>query len=213
VAEIGSHWRGSLEFARTKFAEDRFAVARGIFPPEQVSAMQAYYRQYVGHGFMAFGDDRVERRYGEYREALASFLHPRLTEIMCAVTGHDVKPSYSFAAAYVDGAILPPHTDRRQCEYSISFQVDYQPETNGRLSPWPICLEPLEYEGSLPDIGLSIEWDKMGRDPASIDLANGDCLIYKGRELVHYRHALPAGHTSTSLFFHFVDKDFAGDLD
>jgi hypothetical protein len=213
ATEIASHWRDSLASAQTKFAREKYAVVPGIFPPEQMRAMQAYYRQYVAHGFMVFGDDRVEKRYGEYREAFASFLHPQLTAIMCAATGRDVKPSYSFAAAYVDGAVLPPHTDRRQCEYSISFQLDYQPETNGGPTPWPICLEPLEYEGSLPDIGYAIEWDKVGRDPASIDLANGDGLIYKGRDLVHYRHALPAGHTSTSLFFHFVDKDFAGDLD
>lgn len=45
-----------------------------------------------------------------------------------------------------------------------------------------------------------------------IFLASGDGLVYQGRELIHYRYSLPKGHKSTSLFFHYVPKDFVGDL-
>jgi hypothetical protein len=43
--------------------------------------------------------------------------------------------------------------------------------------------------------------------------AIGDALLYRGRELPHSRDALPEGHTSTSIFFHYVREDFAGSLD
>jgi hypothetical protein len=46
----------------------------------------------------------------------------------------------------------------------------------------------------------------------AVYLASGDALIYKGRELIHYRYSLPENHQSTSLFFHYVPKNFAGHL-
>jgi hypothetical protein len=45
-----------------------------------------------------------------------------------------------------------------------------------------------------------------------IFLASGDALLYKGCEVVHYRYPLPAGHRSTSLFFHYIPADFDDDL-
>jgi len=44
-------------------------------------------------------------------------------------------------------------------------------------------------------------------------LSNGDAVIYKGCELVHYRYPLADGCASTSLFMHYVPVDFGGDLD
>jgi len=41
----------------------------------------------------------------------------------------------------------------------------------------------------------------------------GDGLLYRGQYVPHYRDALPAGHTSTSLLFHYVDYQFDGSLD
>jgi hypothetical protein len=44
------------------------------------------------------------------------------------------------------------------------------------------------------------------------DLGIGDALVYRGRELVHYRNPLPEAHQSTSYFLHYVDADFDGRL-
>ena len=99
-----------------------------------------------------------------------------------------VKPSYVFFASYQSGAELPKHTDRRACEFSVSFLVDVSPEPAGK-SPWPIHLE-------LPS-GV-----------VTIHQAIGDGLIYRGRQLPHYRDPQPTGCTSTSLFFHYVRDGF-----
>jgi hypothetical protein len=40
----------------------------------------------------------------------------------------------------------------------------------------------------------------------------GDALLYRGCRLTHSRDSLLEGHTSTSIFFHYVRKDFAGSL-
>jgi hypothetical protein len=44
------------------------------------------------------------------------------------------------------------------------------------------------------------------------DLAVGDGAFYRGREVFHYRDALPEGHQATLLFLNYVREDFAGRL-
>jgi hypothetical protein len=36
-------------------------------------------------------------------------------------------------------------------------------------------------------------------------------VLYRGRQLVHYRDRLPDGHQSSSLFLHYLREDFVGD--
>jgi hypothetical protein len=190
---------------REEFLARKYTVLEKLFPPEQTFAMSRYYRSYVEQGFMPFGDGQVEKRYRQHNEPFAAYIHPQLTNLISEIVGEPVKPSYAYAASYIEGAVLPPHIDREQCEYSISLQVDYLPEPTDGISPWPLFLEPFE-SGSKSVF--------RGDDNArtAVRLANGSGLLYKGRELVHYRDALPPGHRSTSLFFHYVSESFSGTL-
>lgn len=209
-------WTDAVSSAREKFANSKYAVLKSIFPPAQAAAIGRFYRDYVAQGFMSFGDAQVTNRYRQYKEPFATFIHKMLTPVMSEIVGEPVKPSYCYAASYKDCAILNPHTDRLACEFSISLQVDYEPEPPGHLSPWALYVEPFQWSGDLPDKGAQLDWDKYSDENTAgtaVHLANGDGLVYKGRELVHYRHALPAGHRSTSLFFHYVAADFNGSLD
>jgi hypothetical protein len=36
-------------------------------------------------------------------------------------------------------------------------------------------------------------------------------VLYRGRQLVHYRDRLPDDHQSSSLFLHYLREDFVGD--
>ncbi len=205
------YWAGALSSAGEKFANSKYALLRSIFPPAQMAAMRRFYRDYVSQGFMPFGDTQVTNRYRQYNEPFATFIHKMLTPVMSEIVGEPVKPSYCYAASYKDCAVLNPHTDREACEFSISFQVDYEPEPPDDLSPWALYVDPLQWEGELTTGGVRLNWDEYPDEKtagAGIHLASGDGLIYKGRELVHYRYGLPAGHRSTSLFFHYVAEDF-----
>ena len=205
-----------LSRANAAHTKTKYAVIRQLIPRAQIRAMKRYYRQYVAQGFMQFGDDQVKRRYYQHNEPVAAALHSKLASFVTRIVGEEVLPSYVYAASYVEGAELVPHVDRAQCEFSISFQVDYEPECADDRSPWPILVEPLVSENGPPPTGVIFGWEHKeswrGDDPSAINLANGDGLIYRGRELVHYRERLKHGHRSTSLFFHFVAKDFDGGL-
>lgn len=204
-----------LEQTKERFERDKYTVLEKILPPAQMTAMRSFYRQYVSEGFMPFGDSQVELRFRQHNEPLARFYHRNFTRLMSLLVGEEVIPSYVYAASYKPGATLEPHTDRAQCEYSISFQVDYQPEPEDQVSPW--ALHVTRPDGPIDDNRM-YGWEDFpetlagGEKRRGIHLASGDGLIYRGRELIHYRYALPAGHKSTSLFFHYVPQGFDGEL-
>jgi hypothetical protein len=204
--------RSEISRAGEYFLDNRYAVLRNVIPSSQIRALQTYYRDYVDLGFMKLGDRIVDRRFRQPNEPVARTFHHSMTSLMSSLAGRQLKPSYCYASAYIGGADLQPHIDREMCEYSFSFQVDYQPLPGDGISPWPLYLStrPLgdeeRFSLSWADFPANAETEK------AINLGNGDVLAYKGCELAHYRHPLPAEHTSTSLFFHYVPIEYDGDL-
>jgi hypothetical protein len=180
--------------AAERFRADRYAIVDKMFPPAQLRALQDYYRRYVEQGFMKFGDDQVPGRFAEHGEHVAEMVHFAFTPLMKRIVEAEIRPTYAYSAVYTEGADLKPHVDREACEFSFSIQIDYSPVQENFVSAWPLYLRDRGPE----DLDVDPETDK------AVLLANGSCLAYKGRELVHYRTPLQAGHRSTSLFFHYV---------
>ncbi len=204
----------AIEEAQIKYQRDKYVVLPEILPAGQMAAMRRFFRQYINQGFMPF-DDQQSKRYYQHNEPLATFLHLQLARLMSLVIGEEAIPSYVYAASYIEKADLTPHTDRAQCEFSISFQVDYLPEPENQRSPWGLFVTPPDssVEGALDYNSTEFPAASEAEDKnTALYLASGDGVIYKGRELVHYRYPLAEGHKSTSLFFHYVPKSFEGNL-
>ena len=193
---IYSNWNQSLETAAAHFRKAKYTILRQILPPVQCAAMQSYFKGLRAAGFMIFNDVQVSLRHAIHNDALSVYFHEQLAPLVSRIAGEPVKPSYVYSATYVEDAVLEAHTDRPQCEFTMSMQIGYEPMLKtGESSPWALCLD-----------------DSQGNRVETF-LANGDAMIYKGCELVHYRDALFKNHQSTSVFFHFVPENFAGSLD
>lgn len=197
----------SIKKANEEFLQNKYAVLREILPAAQMKALRRFYRAYTANGFMPF-DDHQSRRYYQHNEPLAGYFHQQFARLASLIIGEEAVPSYVYAATYIDQAELKPHLDRSQCKFSISFQVDYLPEQRNQLSPWGLFVAAPE---SIKDSQFPAA--KPAADPnTAAYLASGDGLFYRGCELKHYRYPLADNHQSTSLFFHYVSRDFEGDL-
>jgi hypothetical protein len=175
-----------------RFRKCGYVPLRGLIHPFHLGALRTHYRNMVRDGEMSLGDSQTARRYFAHNEPIACFFHHQLTALVAEIAGAPVKPSYVYVAAYQAGAKLPKHRDRAQCEYSISMCLDFSPEPTTK-TPWPLCLE-----------------TRAGA--VRIFQRIGDALLYRGRELPHYRTRLAKDCTSTSVFFHYVHRDFDGPL-
>ena len=176
-----------------QFQRNGYAPFRGMIHPFHISAMRRYYRNLVRTGQLPLGDSQSSRRYHAHNESVARFFHLQLTWAMSQIARQPVKPSYVYFASYQGGAFLEKHTDRSQCEFSITLCLDYSPEPQA-ATPWPIQLHTTE--------GI-----------ITVYQAIGDGLAYRGCEVPHSRDVLRVGHTSTSIFFHYVHENFDGPLD
>jgi hypothetical protein len=181
-----------LSKAALLFQGKGYAPLGDLIHPFHIAALRRYYRHQIRTGAIQLGDGQSPRRYVAYNEPVARFFHHHIASRLSAVAGEAVKPSYVYLASYLSGAELKKHTDREQCEFSITLCLDFSPEPRN-ATPWPIQLD-------------------TPTGTVTVYQALGDGLAYRGTRLPHYRGTLPEGQTSTSIFFHYVAADFDGPL-
>ncbi len=184
-------WLDQLASWATCF-ERGYVNTAGLIPPLHLGALRRYYRHQVRAGAYTLGDVQVPHRFAAHGEPVARFFHHQLETVVGDIARTTVRPSYAYMVAYQSGAELTRHTDRAQCEYSVTLCIDATPEPEAQ-SPWPIQIE-------TSDGALKI-WQSLG-----------DGLVYRGCYVPHSRDRLPEGQTSTSLLFHYVDEWFSGPL-
>ncbi|WP_143229780.1 hypothetical protein [Actinophytocola xanthii] len=170
---------------RERFARDGYCPLHHIVVPPQLHTLSRYHRALAARGGMTFGDTQSSLRWVARDEPAACALQHQFTPLMAAIAGVPVEPAYTYTVRYEAGADLPRHVDRAECEYSVSIAVDFEPAPAGPTG-WPLWL--VTEEGPVP-----------------IDQHLGDGLFFRGRQLPHYRHPLPAGCRSTSILLHYVD--------
>lgn len=185
-----ARWRALLK-------RERYVRLDALLPAPLLASLQDYFGALIDEGHLRFADPQ-SRRYYRHSEPMAVWLHQQIAPFIAGLIDTPVKPSYVFLAGYVPGSDLRPHVDRAQCEYTLSLNIDLTVDgrpSARRADAWPLCVD-----------------DLRGRT-VPVRLAPGDALLFKGRELTHYRAPLPAGRRAISVFFHFVGVDFDGQLD
>ena len=186
-----SEWLHAVKESSRQF-ERGYTTLTDFIHPFHIGALRRYYRYHTRIGSFSYGDAQVERRYVAPNEAVARFCHFQFMHLVSDVATIVVKPSYAYFVAYQSNAELRPHTDREQCEYSITICVDASPEPQAQ-NPWPLVLQTAD--------GVLKVWQHIG-----------DGLLYRGRYLPHSREQLPHGYSSSSLLLHYVDEGFTGTL-
>jgi hypothetical protein len=193
TARARGEWSERVARSSPLFRVKGYAPIPDLIHPFHVAALRRYYRYLIRTGAIALGDGQSSRRYVAYNEPVTRFFHEHVQASLSAIVGEPVKPSYVYLASYLSGAELKRHTDREQCEFSVTFCLDFSPEP-ALETPWPIQLDtPNEVITAYQSLG--------------------DGLAYRGTRLPHYRTVLGEGQTSSSIFFHYVSADFRGSLD
>lgn len=96
-----------------------------------------------------------------------------------ALCEEEILPTYSYARIYKNGAKLQKHTDRDECEISITVNLSQD-------QVWHLCVE------------------KPDGQHVTAHLAPGDAIMYKGCDAPHWREGEFTGSSYTQLFLHYV---------
>lgn len=188
-------YKRRLEISKSSrfFHKNRYVSLKGLLPAFQVAELRRYIRALIAKGRLEVGKREYRNCYLKHNESVVRFFHHQLTSTISEVVREPVQPSFAFICCYSGGAELSKHTDREQCELTVSLCADFIPEPRN-LTSWPLCID-------------------TSRGRVTIHQALGDAILFCGRDMAHYRDKLTQGFTSTSILFHFVRRNFDGKLD
>tara|TARA_R100000030_G_scaffold36918_1_gene27658 strand:- start:41 stop:574 length:534 start_codon:yes stop_codon:yes gene_type:complete len=106
--------------------------------------------------------------------------NPGIVKSISDIAGVELIPSYCYGRLYTKGDKLEKHTDRKASEYAVSITTG----TSG--GDWPLWIE----DG----------------DDVEVITKLGECVVYKGHEIVHWRDELEFDWCTQLLLF-YVDKN------
>ena len=194
----GVHSLLTQEAMCTKYYHNEFtpATANNVFSTEIGILINEYYHELIDNNTFNFADAMSQRWYGN-NDFLSRIIHFELLPLIEHMTQRRLKPTYSYLSCYVKGAVLPPHTDRAECEFSVSFIID-KPEG----AQWPIYVDPIKQPVRLqtyPDFAINEKIDKcipMDCDPNGL-------ILFSGTDHIHFREELKEEYYYVMLL-HYV---------
>ena len=112
-----------------------------------------------------------------YDYAIENFSEFMLPKIESAL-GMKLLPTYTYYRVYKEGDILKKHIDRPACEISASICI----RKEGKI--WPLYI-----------------------NNTAVMLEEGDAVLYKGLEVVHWREPYTEGTKQAQVMLHYVDAN------
>ena len=165
----------------TQFQEKGFEVIREFVPPFFLTYLRNYFTLIVQNDPSLGGDPQAPNSHCVYGDPAFDMAMAMSTQDIGKIVGKNLIPQYTYARIYKNGSVLERHTDRPECQYSVTLCL------GGEYNkPWPIWIK--DYAGKSHEVPLGI----------------GDMLVYSGCELEHWREEFE-GDTQFQLFMHYID--------
>lgn len=171
------------------FDEYSPVVVENVLNASTLTICQKYYSTTIENGAYVLGDTQ-SKRFMSHNEPLSRILHYEVLPLIEKIVGKKLMPSYTYLSAYVKDSHLPAHTDRADCEYTVSFLIN-KPDN----SHWPIYLhkvkQPVKHKGRA-------DFTPPKEECIEVDCNAGGLMIFQGTDHVHFRENLPYD------FYHIV---------
>ena len=145
--------------------------------------LKNYFDVIVRKGICDMGDDQAPNSHSIYGDPAFDMAMAMSTEDIGKIVGKTLIPQYTYARIYKNGSVLERHSDRPECQYSVTLCLGGEYEKQ-----WPIWIQ--DYDGN----------------DHCVELDEGDMLVYSGCELEHWRDKFE-GNAQFQLFMHYVDSE------
>ena len=175
----------------SSFSTKGYQIVKNFIPEEEIIKISKYFENCVNQNLCIdrSTDDSPESKisqsqYYRYADPLTEVVLEDKCEEIERITKTKLYPTYSYMRVYMGADDLSAHTDRPECEYSVTVHVAKIGED------WPIGIKDID-----------------GQDHEFV-LEAGDALIYRGCDLLHWRRPMSETKTNLNVQFmlHYVDK-------
>ena len=166
----------------TQFQEKGFQKVKGYITPYFSLFLRNYFTLRAQNDRLG-GDEQAPNSHCVYGDPAFDMAMYMSTEDIGKIVGKNLIPQYTYARIYKNGSDLKIHSDRPECQYSVTLSLggDYK-------KPWPIWIK--DYAGNVNEVPLD----------------EGDMVVYHGTELEHWRDKFE-GNMQYQLFLHYVDAE------
>ena len=167
----------------TQFQSQGFEKWEGYLPSMFSNYLRSYFTLRVENDPSLSGDPQAPNSHCVYGDPAFDMVMALSTGDIGKIVGKRLIPQYTYARIYKKGSDLKIHSDRPECQYSVTLSLggDYE-------KPWPIWIK--DYAGKRHEVPLD----------------EGDMVIYHGTELEHWRDKFE-GNMQYQLFMHYVDAE------
>lgn len=171
------------ETPRDYFLKNGYLILKNVYDPKKLYDPVPEQRGQINYygSLEKFSHVPVE---SQVEGSLARYSHPKYREIhsqirliLQDILSEELYNTYYYDRFYFKGQELTRHRDRDACEVSISVQI-----SSNSSKPWPFCLQTLD-----------------GRE-VSVNLENGDGLVYMGCNVDHWRDPLKSRFSRFNRF-------------
>ena len=167
----------------TQFQQKGFEVVKGFIPPFFSTYLRNYFTLRTQNDPSLGGDTQAPNSHCVYGDPAFDMVMAMSTQDIGKIVGKNLVPQYTYARIYKTGSVLERHSDRPECQYSITLCLGGVYDKQ-----WPIWIE--DYDGNVHRVGLD----------------EGDMVVYHGTELEHWREKFE-GNMQYQLFMHYVDTE------
>ena len=171
------------------FDEYNPTIVENVLNKNALVICQKYYSTNIVNGAYVLGD-KQSKRFKSHNEPMSRLLHYEVLPLIEKIVGKKLIPTYTYLSAYVKDSDLPAHTDRADCEYTVSFLIN-KPER----SKWPIYLHKVKQ--SVKHKGRS-DFTPPKEECIEVDCNAGGLMIFQGTDHIHFREGL------SDDFYHIV---------
>jgi len=166
----------------TQFQSQGFEKWEGYIPSMFSNYLRSYFTLLVQNDKLE-GDGQAPNSHCVYGDPAFDMVMAMSVEDIGNIVGKKLIPQYTYARIYKKGSDLKIHSDRPECQYSVTLSLGGKYE-----KLWPIHIK--DYSGNTHEIPLD----------------EGDMVVYHGTELEHWRDEFE-GDTQYQLFMHYVDAE------
>ena len=170
-------------------------IVENVYLPEAIDVFKKYIEINIYKGAFILGD-KQSKRYKAHNESLCRFMHYELLPLAEKIVGITLEPTYTYLSCYRKGCDLPSHTDRPECEYTVSFIID-----KPKGFEWLIYLH--KEKQTHKNKGRS-NFTPDKSECLALDCNSNGLMIFKGEDHVHFREKLEADYYNIVLL-HYRD--------
>ncbi len=161
-----------------KYVFDEFHPANlsNVIHNDMLELLKSYYKTTREKNVWILGD-KQSNRYKAHNEPMARFLHYEILPLIEKITEKRLMPTYTYLSSYKKDSDLPPHTDRADCEYTVSFLINKDVD-------WPIYCHKVKQ----PVKSKGRHWEDVPTDECfKLEGDMGGFIMFMGTDHLHFR--------------------------